>query len=211
MLKAPFITKYLATIGMFRRRRGRGRKRQFMRNPVMHLPSSIGNSINAGSSVINYAAVVANYGITGTALTSDLNEQVDRSQTVRLGENIDTITWDIGLSPVDTGIIEICVFKVERANSVPTTDGTLLPANSTITTTGLQAAMRQYQPGRIIHYRKVGVAAAQPRAIKVVGNFAKFKMSKIRTGDYYGIAIYNRTPGICIIDFEARYKSGAKS
>ncbi len=183
-----------------------------MRNPIMHLPSSMGNNVADNTSIIFYAALPAVYSITGVGLTGDLFENVDRSQNNKIGDTIGTITHDIGFRDIlSSGIVEIAVFKIERAHAVPTTDGVLLPTDATIITGGLQASVRQYQPGRVIHYRKTAIATEQPRTIKVLGNFGKFKMSKMRTGDYYGIILFNRTGSTITVDIEARYKAGQVS
>ena len=191
--------------GRMRRRRSR-RPRA---NVLMHVPHSIGNNQTTNTALSFFAAHASGqYSETGAALTEDRFEQADRLQQVVIGNHIDTIIYNVDISDVTgSGIIEYAIFKIERAHVVPAFDGVLLPPQNTITTAGLQAAMRQYQPGRILKFGTVAVAAEQPRTFSVKGNYKKFKMSKLRTGDYYGIAIYNRTSAAATITIQARYQS----
>lgn len=174
----------------------------------MHIPSSMANILEGtNTSVVFFAAIPANYGVTGSALTSDRFEQVDRLQQVAIGTEINSIIFTVTLRNITASAsVEYAIFKIERSNQVPDTDNISLPNDASITTEGLQSAMRRFQPGRIIKFGVVGVAAEQPRVLSLKANYKKFKMSKVRTGDYYGIIIFSRGTS-SVIDFQARYNA----
>ncbi len=174
----------------------------------MHVPSSMANNVTSSASVVFFAAVPANYAVTGTLLTSDTFENSDRQQNCPIGCEIPFIVYNVFTRAITSdGIVEYAIFKVERASSVPTTDNVLLPDNTTISTQGLQAAMRQYQPGRVLKYGALAVAAEQPRQISLGMSYSKFKMAKMRTGDYYGIILFNRNGAGVTLDIQARYNA----
>ena len=165
------------------------------------------NVLLDNNSVVHYAAVPSNYSTTGQSLGQDMFENVDRLQNVAIGSFIDTIIYSVGVREIEgNGIIEYAIFKVERAHEVPTANAVLLPTDAIITSSGLQAGMRQFQPGRIIKFGQVAVAQEQPRQLSLKGNYKKFRFSKVRAGDYYGIILFVR--GLtCTIDFQSRYQS----
>jgi len=191
---------------MFRRRRGR--RRNIKRNSVMHLPSSMLNSVPGNQSVILFASVTSNYQTIGTPLTNDTFENADRLQNTQLGANIDSIVYNIAIREIaNDGIIEYVIFKIERSDEVPDTTNSKMPTDVEITTEGLQSAFRRYQPGRVLKYGAFGVASAQPRAISVKGDYKKFRFVKVRAGDYYGILIFNRNVASLEVDLQARYNA----
>ncbi len=172
----------------------------------MHVPSSMSNAVASFGNVVFFAALPANYGIIGSALSADTFENSDRLQLCPLGCMISSVVFNISIRDVITsGTIEYAIFKVERASETPTTNQVYLPNDTEIGSIGLQAAMRQYQPGRVIKYGQIAVAAEQPRVLSIKGNYGKFKMAKLRTGDYYGIIIFNRASDITTIDVQSRY------
>lgn len=174
----------------------------------MHVPSTMNNVVPGNESLIMFAAIAANYTVTGTALQTDTFENSDRLQNVVINSNIANVTYTISIRGTTTpATIEYSIFKVERASTVPVDDGVLLPTNTEIATEGLQAALRKHQPGRVIKFGAFATAEAQPRVVTVNGNYAKFKLSKLRTGDFYGIIIFNRGGADVIMDVQARFKS----
>lgn len=194
--------------GMFGRRRMRRRRSTGSRkSSTMHVPSTMNNVLDPSEGLILYAAIPSNYATVGTPLSADRYENVDRLQNVAIGSEIQSIIYNIAISSVTTpGIIEYAIFKVERATSVPTTDGVYLPTPAEIVSIGLQAAMRQYQPGRVIKFGNFAVAAEQPRTVSLKGAYGKFRMAKVRTGDYYGIIVFSRG-ATSIVDVQSRYNS----
>ncbi len=209
-LESNGLSSTLHIIGVVFRRRFRGRRRRVIKtNKMMHVPSSVNNTLNNNTSLVFHAALAAGYSTTGTVLTTDRFENADRAQQCVIGSKIDGITFDIFCRlPETSGVVEWAILKIERSNVVPDTDNVILPNDTTIQTTGLQAALRQYQPGRVLKYGAFAVAPEQPATRQVGVSFKKFKMNTLRTGDYYTLVVFNR--GItmsCVIDLQARYYS----
>ncbi len=207
MLGKVYLIPSLIVISMFRRRRRRRSAKRFA-STVTHVPSSISNGLSTNTSLIFYAAIPANYAVTGTALSSDTFENADRQQNCPIGSTIDNIVFNIAFRGLtDNGVMEYAFFKIERSNVVPTGDNVMLPNDTVILSQGLQSAIRQYQPGRVLHYGQVAVATEQPRCISKSVPYGKFKLSKLRTGDYYGVQIFNRSAATVFVDVQARYKA----
>ncbi len=191
---------------MYRRRRRRGGKKYS--SSIMHLPSSVNQSLTTNAGLVFFASTSANYATTGTPLTSDSFEQADRSQQVPIGSDINSIVYNISFRDGSAqAVMELAFFKIERAHVTPSLDNVLLPTEGTIGSQGLQAAFRQYQPGRLLKYLKVAIAPEQPRTLSVRVPYKKFKMAKVRTGDFYGVVIYNRSSATTGVDVEARYNA----
>ncbi len=192
---------------MFRRRRRRRGGSRY-KSSVTHIPNSVSQTLLASNSGLFYACTTANYTTTGTALTVDTFEQADRQQNTPIGADVNGIVYNLAVRDATvSAIIEIAFFKIERAHIVPSADDVLLPSNATIVALGLQAAFRQFQPGRLLKYVKLAVAPEQPRTLSIMVLYRKFKMAKVRTGDFYGVMTFNRSSGDVIIDYEARYKA----
>ncbi len=206
MLGKVYLIPSLIDTSMFRRHRRRSMSKRYA-SSVTHIPSSMSQTVMANQSAVFFASITANYATTGQILTSDTFENADRQQQSPIGADINGIVFNLGFrNATASSVIECAFFKIERANVVPVADNVLLPDNTTINNQGLQSAFRQYQPARLLKYVKVAVAAEQPRTLSVRIPYKKFRMAKVRTGDYYGVMVFNRG-GELGIDFEARYKA----
>ncbi len=174
----------------------------------MHVPSSMSNVVATNSAAIFYPCVTANFPVTGTALTADTFESADRAQTTQIGADVNAIVFQTTFRSVSANmVVEMAYFKVERAHVVPTNDDVLLPSDATIAVEGLQAAFRKFQPGRLLRYEKIPVSADNSRSISRLISYKKFRMAKVRTGDYYGLMVYVRGSASVVVDFEARYNA----
>ncbi len=174
----------------------------------MHVPSSMGNDVMAAESLVFHAAIASNFAVIGSPLTNDTFEDANRTQNCVVGSDISSIIFNIDIrNNTGDGPIEYAILKIERAHVVPDTDGILLPGNADIITEGLQASTRRYQPGRVIKFGSFSVAAEQPRSLSIKGNYSKFKMSRIRTGDFFTLVLFNRTSATTTIDIQARYSA----
>jgi len=188
---------------MFRRRGGRQR----LTNSVTHVPSSMNGVLQPSTSSTVIAAQAGNFNTTGDALSGDTFENADRLTTVQIGAKIFNIIYNLGIRDLTgDGIIEWAILKIERSPVVPT-QGSGLPTNAEITTIGLQAAVRQYQPGRVLKFGTIAVAAEQPRTISLKGNYSKFRFTTMRTGDFYCIMIFNRSETAITLDTQMRFKA----
>ncbi len=116
------------------------------------------------------------------------------------------MTIDIAIRGiVASGVVEVVVLKAERQPAVPTL-GTGLPPQATITTDGLQKSARTYQPGRVIFFGQMATAPEQPRTMKIPAKWGKYKMAKIRQGDFYLVLINNRSGSTIIYDVQSRFR-----
>lgn len=171
----------------------------------MHVPSSMGNVIASNITSVFIAANAGAYLTTASPVTTVATITSNREQENTIGNEITRINYNITMRPSASSAISICVLKVERAAAVPVL-GTGLPTQARIVAVGLQTACREAQPGRVIHYSKLAAAPEQPVIKTIVAKFGKFKMSKIRTGDFYVLMVHNDSAGTLTTDFEARYK-----
>lgn len=190
-------------ISMYRRRMGRRRMRPRIKSSSTHVPATIGTVPGANIATIILAAVPSQ--VAGVAATTDV-EARDRDRTCAIGSHVNSIVFDIALRGAPTtGYVEYAVFKLERQTAVPTLGVVSMPTSATITTIGLQQAMRTANPGRIVKFGQIPYTAETTRVARISANFKKYRLSSVRQGDYFGIVIYNRT-GTVTFDVQMRYK-----
>lgn len=153
--------------------------------------------------------VIANagaYANAGTAPTTARSSLSNREQEYEIGSHLGTTTINMAIRPGSTGMYEYCVFKSERALAVPT-NGNGLPSAASITTNGLQYEMRALHPGRVVHYGQCSVTADMGATRQIKVPWSKYKLSKIRAGDYYGIIVFHRGAGVNDdVDIQTRTK-----
>ena len=175
------------------------------RPSIMHLPSQIGASPGTGAQDLFIFANAGAYVLAGTALTTAATSLSNREQENTIGSKIGTTTIDLSITTNLATQFEIAVMKIERERVVPVPNDAL-PTNAEILTLGLQAAARQRQPGRVVHFSVLSIAAEQPRTKRIRINWRKYKMGTIRTGDFYLIIVFNRQGGASDVDYHVRYK-----
>jgi len=174
----------------------------------MHLPSSIGNAMTALGSVTFFAVTAGAFVTTAAVLTTARDSLSNREQESSIGSKIFGITFDIIIQPAASlvgGALEYVIFKIERAFVVPVS-GVGLPTDANILTLGLQAAFRQIQPGRVIKYGAIPYTEQTTAVRSIRGSYGKFKLATLRTGDFYGIMLFNRAANTPIVSIQARYK-----
>ncbi len=170
------------------RRKRRGSSRRLIK-PILHIPSVIGTSVAANIAVPHFALVCGN--IAGGSLSADQTTE-DRLTDVPQGRRVGTITVNLTiLNPVTNAIMEYAWLKVDKADTVPAL-GTLLPTSAECNTQGTQQAIRQEQPGRVIHYGTLPVTAGATSVRTVKGNFPKYGKSRVRVGDHYIFFVFQR-------------------
>ena len=175
--------------------------------PVMHKPASMGNSVASGTNSVFFAAIpVTAFPTTGSALTGDTFEDADRDQKCALGTKVPYVKIDVTLrDQAFSGVIEYAAFKVERATAVPVVGGPILPTAADITANGLQHSMGKYQPGRVLKFGTRVFTADTPAKIACGVNLRRFRKETIRTGDYIGIIVHNRSGASITLDYHCRY------
>lgn len=171
----------------------------------MHLVSVINQVVTTNTSLTVVLANAGAFLLTGTAATTVATGLSNKEQENTVGNRINTIIINCAFrQAVSAAIVSYTIMKIERANVVPA-PGAGLPADAAVLTNGMQQQDRLFQPGRIIKYGTVAIAPEQPVSISLKADFAKYKMGKIRQGDFYLIRFFNRSGDTLIIDVEARY------
>ncbi len=94
-------------------------------------------------------------------------------------------------TPVTSAILEYCWLKVDKADTVPAL-GTLLPTSAECTTQGTQQAVRQEQPGRVIHYGTLPITSGATAVRQVKANWSRYGKNKVRIGDHYIFFVFQR-------------------
>lgn len=188
----------------YRRFRRMRRRAPRVTSSVTHVPSTMGDvpAINTGTIVL---AVNSSISAGGSATTNI--ESSDRDRTVTVGHKVNSVTWDLGIRSVTgEGILEVAVLKLERESAIPSIGVGDYPSDATINSIGLQQALRMAFPGRIYKFLQIPFSEGTTRAPRITVNFAKFKKSMIRPGDYMLLHYHNRGTATCVIDTQARYK-----
>ncbi len=165
----------------------------------------MGNTILTDAQLVTFIAV-ANQNA-GASMGSTRMD-TDRLTEVSNGENVGNATVTIGMFPgASNGYLEYIVFKAERQPSTPVVGTHPIPSNAEVNSSGMQQMYRSNMPGWIIKYGTIPYTpeTIHTRDIKI--SWAKFKKAKVRDGDYFGIAYFNRGASTITFDWQARYKS----
>ncbi len=94
-------------------------------------------------------------------------------------------------APVTNAILEYAWLKVDKADVVPSL-GTLLPTSLECDTQGTQQAVRQEQPGRVIHYGTLPLTPGMTATRTVKANWAKYGKARVHIGDHYIFFVFQR-------------------
>lgn len=184
----------------FRKRRGR----RITGNSVIHVPSTISATPGANTSVL--FIIVSPSLFAGQSASSNIEAQ-DKDRTVNLGHHVGRLNIDISVrNTTGDGVVEFCVYKVERAASTPALGTHPVPSTAEVLAAGMQQECRLQNPGKVFHYSKRTYSIEQPFQHKIVVSPAKYKLSKLKAGDHWVLQIFNRGSTAVAFDFEARYK-----
>ena len=165
----------------------------------------MGNSILTNDQLITFVAVSTVPAGTSMA-TSRLD--TDRATEVSSGALVGRTTISIGMVPGATsGYLEYVVFKVQRSHVTPVKGTDPMPSDASVISAGLQQMYRQNMPGWVIQYGQIPISAETPRVKDIKIDWNKFRMAKVRDGDFYGITYFNRTASTITFDWQARYHS----
>lgn len=171
----------------------------------MHVVASMNNNQLTNSQVVHICANAGANLLAGSALPTIVTAGSNRTTGNSIDSVIGQTTFDVAIREVaGNGAIEYVVWKRERQDAVPAA-GTGLPTDAEVITEGLQGAYRRVLPGRIFKFGVFALATGQPRAFKVTMNWSKFKVAKIKTGDFYGITVFWRSGSGIRTDFQTRY------
>ncbi len=143
----------------------------------------------------------------GASATANI-EASDRDRTVNVGNSIvGSITFDIDIRSVTgQGSLEFAVIRCERCFTVPVVGTDPIPSSLDVAGEGIQQAFRTRMPGRVLHFSQLAYTAETTRIKKIRISPAKFRMAKVRPGDYIALAIFNRSGVSIIYSVQMRYK-----
>ncbi len=165
----------------------------------------MGNTIATNDQLITFVAVSTVPAGTSMA-TSRLD--TDRATEVSSGALVGKTTVTIGCVPgAGSGYIEYVVFKAQRQFTTPVKGTNPIPTDTEVIGAGLQQEYRKNMPGWVIKFGTMPIVSQTPRTLDIKIDWAKFKMDKVRDGDFYGITYFNRTSSTITFDWQARYKS----
>ncbi len=184
----------------------RRRRRSFRPkgNSVIHVPATILNATAANTSLV---FVIASPSIFAGGSASSNIEAQDKDRTVNVGHHVGRFTIDVTIrGATGSGIMEYCVYKVERAATTPVLGTHPVPSTAEILAAGMQQECRLQNPGKVFHYSKRAYSIDQSSVHKIVVSPAKFKLSKMKAGDHWILQVFNRGPTSITHDFECRYK-----
>ncbi len=175
-----------------------------MGNSVIHVPSTIAQNLTQGNTTL---IILTSPSIFAAGSASSNIEAQDKDRTVNVGHHVGAFNIDIGIrNTVGDGIIEFCVFKVERAASTPIIGTHPVTSTSECNLQGTQQACRMANPGKVFHYSKRAFTSEIAFNHKIKASPAKFKLSKLKAGDHWVLLLFNRASTTIAFDFECRYK-----
>ncbi len=120
----------------FHSMRGRRKKRRITGNVVIHVPASMAATLAANSVQL---FVIESPSIFAAGSASSNIEAQDKDRTVNVGHHIGRLNIDTSIrATTNSGIIEYCVFKVERADATPAIGVHPVPSVSEVNTQGIQ-------------------------------------------------------------------------
>ncbi len=165
----------------------------------------MGNSILTMDQLVTFIAVSTVPAGTSMA-TSRLD--TDRATEVSSGALVGRTTIDLGVvAGAASGYIEYVVFKAQRQHATPVKGTDPLPSDTEVIGAGLQQEYRKNLPGWVIQYGLFPISAETPRTKTIKIDWNKFRMAKVRDGDFYGVTYFNRTASNITFDWQARYNS----
>ncbi len=187
--------------GYRRRMRRSGGRRQ---SATMHVPSTMEQSLAPDILSLIFAQTPS---LDAGASASSNIEASDRDRTVNVGNSIGKVTFDIDIrNAAASGSMEFAVIRCERCFGVPIVGTDPIPSSLDVTGEGIQQAFRTRMPGRVLHFSQMAVTIETTRTKKIIVNPAKFRMSKVRPGDYLALAVFNRNGASITYSVQMRYK-----
>ncbi len=186
------------------RRTTRRKRRRITGNTVIHVPSTIATSLVNSTA---FVTIIASPSIFAAGSASSNIEAQDKDRTVNVGHHIGRLNLDINIRNTSgDGVVEFCVFKVERAATTPVLGTHPIPSSSEVNSQGMQQACRLANPGKVFHFSKKPYSVENTQIHKIIVSPAKYKLSKFKAGDHWVLMTFNRGPTTVTIDYEGRFK-----
>ncbi len=166
------------------------KRRKMLYKPITHVPSAMSNSPAANIAIVFVAGVAAR--LAGAAITVDVTDE-DRDREIGIGRRVGNMVATLTVATATTsGILEYAWVKVEKADTTPAL-GTLLPTSAECLASGTQQAIRQEQPGQVIHYGSMPFTSETTATRRIVAKWGKYGMAKCRIGDHFIFYVFQRT------------------
>ncbi len=182
----------------------RRKRRRITGNSVIHVPSTMSGAMAANAETL---FILVSPSIFAAGSASSNIEAQDKDRTVNVGHHVGMFNIDTTIRATTAdGVVEYCLFKVERLDATPAIGTHPIPSGAEITSQGLQQACRLSNPGKVFHYSKVVYSIEAPKTHKIKMSPAKYKLSKLKAGDHWCLLVHNRGGTQITFDFEARYK-----
>ncbi len=145
--------------------------------------------------------------LSGGSATTNI-EGSDRDRTVEVGHSVKgSIIFNFSTrGAVGNGTYDFIVFRVERSFITPVIGTDPIPSDAEMLAQGSQQAYRMNMPGRVLHFSTRSYAAEQPIQHTIKVTPGKFRMAKVRPGDFIGLSIFNRGSGASTCSVQMRYK-----
>jgi len=142
----------------------------------------------------------------GQSATTNIEAQ-DKDRVLNVGHHIGRINIDVTVRKTTAnGVVEFCVFKVERQFQTPVLGNFPIPSSAEMNGQGMQQICRLNNPGKVFHFSQRAYATQQTVAHKIIVSPAKYKLSKMKAGDHWVLMIFNRSESTATIDVQMRYK-----
>ncbi len=188
------------------RRNGyRQRRRNFkIKSSVIHVPATI-----AGTAAVNVNTllIIESPSIFAAGSASSNIEAQDKDRTVNVGHHMGKFEIDLAFhNIINDGILEFCVFKVERSDATPAVGTHPVPSDADVLGAGLQQACRLANPGKVFHFSQRSYNLETPLTHKIRVSPAKYRLSKVKAGDHWVLMIFNRGAQAVTYNFQCRYK-----
>lgn len=188
----------------FGRRPSRRFTKRQSRPRVQHSPASMAQSLNADLGLLVVLGKANE--MAGTALATD-RDAGDRQQDLQtgniMGNTTVTITGDA--TTTSHGHLGVVFYRLPRSFTVPVIGTDPIPSDADCVSGGMQASYRKNLPGYIIKYLMFPYSAETPFTRIISLNWAKFRMAKIRDGDFFVMNLHNFGTGQINFNWEARY------
>ncbi len=173
---------------------------------ITHVPSTMDQSqaINVLSLIFSTVSTV----VAGVSATTGRLD-TDRDREVSNGEEVGRTTYTIQYEPAAGafGTVEYCLFKAERQATTPVIGTHPIPSSADVLAQGIQQAFRLNMSTWVCRFGSFPVSAETPVVRNITINWKKFKKATVKDGDFYGLALFNRTQGTCAFSIQMRYKS----
>ncbi len=173
---------------------------------ISHVPSTMDQTF--GTNILSLIFSTVSTVVAGVSATTGRLD-TDRDREVSNGELVGRTTYTIQAEPSTTaiGTVEWMIFKAERQATTPVVGTHPIPSSADVDGQGIQQAFRLNMSTWCCKFGAFPVTPEVSVVKNITINWAKFKKATVKDGDFYGLALFNRTIGIIDFSVQMRYKS----